>query len=99
VDLAPRSRRARGRDQAFPIDFETATSFVRRVYCPTLVVRAAESQYVTRAQAEQALGLLCDGQLVDIPQSGHGVPWEQPEQLLLVSRSFLAPYAQVVPTR
>jgi pimeloyl-ACP methyl ester carboxylesterase len=89
----------RGRDQAFPIDHETATSIVRRVCCPTLVVRAAQSQYVTREQAERAVGLLGDGQLVEIPESGHGLPWEQPEQLLQVCRSFLTRQAEVVTPR
>lgn len=89
----------RGRDQAFPIDHEITASFVQKICCPTLFVRAADSQYVTREQAERAVGLLGDGQLVEIPQSGHGLPWEQPEQLLQICRSFLAPQVGVVATR
>jgi pimeloyl-ACP methyl ester carboxylesterase len=79
----------RGRDQAFSIDHETTAALARQVRCPTLLVRAAESEYVTREQAEQTVRDLADGRLVEIPESGHGLPWEQPELLLAAVRGFL----------
>jgi len=89
----------RGRGQAFLIDHETAAGFARRVHCPTLLIRAAESQYVTRDVAERAVRLFRDGHLVEISESGHGLPWEQPERLLKASQSFLAPLAEAVRLR
>ena len=75
---------------AFSIDEPTSRSFVQQVGCPTLLIRAVGSQYVTRTQAEETVDQLRDGRLIEVPESGHGLPWEQPEQVLEVVRTFLS---------
>ena len=79
---------------AFSMDDSTAQEMIRKVLCPTVLIRAAESQYVTRDQAARTIGQLQDGRLVQIPASGHGVPWEQPASLLRVIQTFLNPEAE-----
>ncbi len=84
---------------AFQIDEMTVTEQIRKILCPTLLVRATDSQYVTRDQAARTIGRLRDGRLIQIPESGHWVPWEQPERLLQVVRTFLVPRAESAPLR
>jgi pimeloyl-ACP methyl ester carboxylesterase len=87
--------RALGGGLAFQIDEETASSLLRRILCPTLLIRAIDSQYVTRDQAARTIGRLKDGRLMQIPESGHAVPWEQPHRLLATVRAFLNPASEV----
>jgi pimeloyl-ACP methyl ester carboxylesterase len=61
-----------------------------RIPCPTLLVRAAESEVVTPEMARRALAALPDGRLVEIPDADHYLPWEHPAALLAAVRSFLA---------
>jgi pimeloyl-ACP methyl ester carboxylesterase len=86
--------RALGNGLAFWIDDATSQEIVRKVLCPTVLIRGAESQYVTRDQAARTIGQLHDGRLVQIPESGHGLPWEQPDRLLDAVRSFLHPMSE-----
>jgi pimeloyl-ACP methyl ester carboxylesterase len=83
--------RALGDGLAFEMNEAPASEMIRRILCPTLLIRAIESQYVTRDQAARAIGLLPNGRLVQITESGHGVPWEQPRRLLNEVRSFVNP--------
>jgi pimeloyl-ACP methyl ester carboxylesterase len=87
--------RALGEGLAFWMDETTASSLIRGILCPTLLIRAIDSQYVTRDQAARAIGRLKDGRLIQIPESGHGVPWEQPHRLLRAVRTFLNPASEV----
>jgi pimeloyl-ACP methyl ester carboxylesterase len=48
---------------------------IRKVLCPTLLIRGIDSQYLTRDQAARTIGQLPDGRLVQIPESGHSLPW------------------------
>lgn len=80
---------------AFCMDEATASRLLRRILCPTLLIRAIDSQYVTRDQAARAIGLLRDGRLVQVPESGHGLPWEQPHRLHTAVRAFLNPASEV----
>jgi esterase len=91
--------RVLGDGLAFWIDEPVVTELIRKILCPTLLVRAIDSQYVTREQAARTIGRLQDGRLVQIPESGHCLPWEQPERLLQVVRTFLAPRAESAPDR
>jgi pimeloyl-ACP methyl ester carboxylesterase len=52
-------------------------------------VRGAESENLSRDVAERALAALRSGQLVDVPESGHYLPWENPEGLRAAIRAFL----------
>jgi pimeloyl-ACP methyl ester carboxylesterase len=85
--LDPEALRPYG--QAFSIDEATAAALLRQVRCPTLLIRAAESQYVTHEQAERAARQLRDGRLREVPDCGHGLPWEQPERLHAMAEAFL----------
>jgi pimeloyl-ACP methyl ester carboxylesterase len=89
--------RALGGGLAFWMDEATTLALLAKILCPTLLIRAVESQYVTREQAVRTIGRLHNGRLASIPESGHGVPWEQPERLLQMVREFLAPRAESAP--
>ena len=91
--------RALGDGLAFQMDEATVTALIRKIVCPILLVRPIDSQYVTREQAARTIGQLQDGRLIQIPESGHCLPWEQPQQLLQVVRTFLVPGAESAPVR
>lgn len=61
-----------------------------RVTCPTLLVRGGESTLLTREAAERFVARLPAARWVEIPEAGHHVMVDQPEQLLAVIRDFLA---------
>jgi pimeloyl-ACP methyl ester carboxylesterase len=80
---------------AFQMDEATASEQIRRILCPTLVIRALDSEFLTRDQAARAIGLLPNGRLLQLPETGHGLPWEQPQRLLDAVRAFLNPASEV----
>ena len=59
------------------------------VTCPTLVVRGAESDVLSREIAKQMLEARPQTRLVEVPGAGHTVPGEQPAQFLELLRAFL----------
>lgn len=70
-------------------DDEISWTLLSKVTCPTLIVRAAVSEYLSREQAEQMRQVLAQGQVVEIPNSGHAVPSENPSGLIAAVRTFL----------
>jgi esterase len=64
-------------------------ALLAQITCPTLVVRGAESPLLSRATAERMVATLPHGQWVEIPDSGHGVPRDNPEAFLAAVRPFL----------
>jgi esterase len=60
-----------------------------RIACPTLLIRAAESEIYGRATVEQMARTIPDCRYVGIPDSSHRVHWDQPEALVATVRSFL----------
>ena len=70
-------------------DVEELLADLRRVQCPTLLIRGADSENLSRDVAERAVAALPNGTLVDVPEAGHYVPWENPEGLSAAVRAFL----------
>jgi pimeloyl-ACP methyl ester carboxylesterase len=71
-------------------DFETAAwAALARVRCPTLVVRGENSPVLSRENAERMVQTLADGRWIEVPASGHAVPFDNPAGFLAVVRPFL----------
>ena len=68
-------------------------SQVEAIRCPSLWLRGAESKLVKQAEMERAVGRLTaqdkPAKLTEIPQAGHILPLEQPEQANRVVLEFL----------
>jgi pimeloyl-ACP methyl ester carboxylesterase len=60
-----------------------------RVNCPALVVRGPAGE-LGRAEAQEMVRVLPDGHYAEIADSGHLVPWEQPEAFCATVESFLS---------
>ena len=60
-----------------------------RIACPTLVVRGAESDILSPEIAKKMLERLPDGRLAEVPEAGHSVPADQPDEFSRVVRAFL----------
>jgi pimeloyl-ACP methyl ester carboxylesterase len=67
---------------------------LRRVRCPTLVVRGAWSAILSAGEAQRmAREVLASADLVAIPRAGHAVPLDSPESLGASLREFLVAIA------
>lgn len=62
---------------------------LRRIGCPTLLVRGGESDILTAEQAEQVVAALPAGQLAEIAGAGHTVPGDKPAEFARAVRAFL----------
>ncbi len=60
-----------------------------RITCPTLVVRGAESDILSPEIAKRMLDRLPNARLIEVPEAGHSVPGDQPDEFARVVRSFL----------
>jgi|APFre7841882724_1041349.scaffolds.fasta_scaffold03312_4 pimeloyl-ACP methyl ester carboxylesterase len=58
--------------------------------CPTLIVRGAITDIVTRASCEQMLAALKQGELVEIPRAGHMIVEDNPQDFNAAVIPFLA---------
>jgi pimeloyl-ACP methyl ester carboxylesterase len=66
-------------------------ALLSQVTCPTLIIRSAEGESSnTRAITEQMQRTLPNARLVELPNSGHAVPWENPNGLSVLVRASLA---------
>ena len=61
-----------------------------RITCPTLLIRGAESDVYSPELAQRMLAALPDGRVVEVPDAGHTVPGDRPEQFADVVQRFLA---------
>ena len=66
---------------------------LRRVRCPTLVVRAEHDRLVPDEMAERYAELIPDARLEIVPDSGHGLVLEQPEETADLVANFVAEVA------
>jgi pimeloyl-ACP methyl ester carboxylesterase len=98
LDLAPpedppetssRTDPALLRDPRFRKTGMGAWEDVRRVRCPTLVIRGAESDARALWTADAMLARLPQGRLVTIPGAGQGVAQDKPEALARALQTFL----------
>ncbi len=62
---------------------------VANIAVPTLLVRGAESELLTRAVAERFVAEAPDCQLIEVAGSGHPVPLDRPDDFLAATRPFL----------
>jgi pimeloyl-ACP methyl ester carboxylesterase len=62
---------------------------LRRIPCPTLVIRGSESDILSPEVAKKMTEALREGRLVEIPRGGHTVPGDRPEEFDRIVRSFL----------
>ncbi len=60
------------------------------VRCPTLLVRGSESTLLTPEAARSFVAEVANARFVEIPDAGHHVPVDRPEQLLDCLEDFLA---------
>lgn len=60
-----------------------------KITCPTLVMRGSDSDILSPEVAERMLSLLPKGHYVEIPDSGHPIPMDNPEAFEKAVRDFL----------
>ena len=60
-----------------------------KITCPTLVMRGSDSDILSPEVAERMLSLLPKGHYVEIPDSGHPIPMDNPEAFEKAVRQFL----------
>lgn len=60
-----------------------------KITCPTLVMRGVESDILSPEVAQRMLSLLPDGHFVEIPDSGHPIPIDNPLAFEKAVRDFL----------
>ena len=68
---------------------DAAWAMFARIACPTLIVRGAESELLRRETAERMLRTIPTCELVEVPASGHPVPFDNPTGFLDAVRGFL----------
>jgi esterase len=61
-----------------------------KISCPTLIVRGAESDVLSRETAERMATEIPDCRLVEVERSGHTVPLDNPEGFLTAVDKFLS---------
>lgn len=73
-------------------DIDRLWSDVRRIACPTLLVRGAESPMITDAGVERFLRETRHGRIATVAGAGHSVMGDNPAGFLAAVRPFLARY-------
>jgi esterase len=71
-------------------DFERLWEQVRRIRCPTLLVRGAESAILSPEASQRFLDELPGAELAQVPGAGHSVMGDNPAGFLAAVRPFLA---------
>ena len=74
-------------------DFEQLWEDVRRIRCPTLLVRGMESAILTRDAAARFVRELPGSELVEVPRAGHSVMGDNPPGFIAAVRPFLGRHA------
>jgi esterase len=64
-------------------------ALLRKITCPTLVVRGEDSDILSVETAERMARELPHGTLVTVPDAGHSIPLDRPEGFLAAVRPFL----------
>lgn len=70
-------------------DPEPAWAKLRKITCPALLIRGAESDLLGRAAAERMTREIPNCHMVEVPRSGHSVPLDNPPGFLAAVRTFL----------
>jgi len=67
------------------------------VQCPTLLVRGETSDVLSHAGALQMVEAMQNCQLVEIPETGHLVHWDNEDALAATLTDFLSPMRETSP--
>ena len=62
---------------------------LENITCPTLVVRGTETDLLTQETADQMVGALAQGSMVNIERAGHMVFEDNPEDFIAAVKSWL----------
>jgi pimeloyl-ACP methyl ester carboxylesterase len=73
----------------FPIPNRRLSKRLYRQTAPTLLVWGASDAFIPLVYAQRWLDLLPEARLVEIPEAGHMLPYEQPEAVAAAMESFL----------
>lgn len=65
-------------------------SSIDRIQCPTLVVRGAQSELLSADAAQEFASALTEGSFVEISNAGHNIHGDNPYDLLIELRRFVA---------
>jgi len=68
---------------------EALWALLPKITCPTLVIRGSDSDVLTRETAERMTREIPSCQLVEVQDSGHSVPLDNPAGFLAAARPFL----------
>lgn len=68
---------------------EAGWAMLGKITCPTLLVRGAESDLLSKEVAERMCREIADCRLVTIPGAGHSVPLDNPQEFSRAVASFL----------
>jgi pimeloyl-ACP methyl ester carboxylesterase len=68
---------------------EEQWDLLKTIGCPTLIVRGAESDALSRESAERMVEVIPDCRLIEVEAAGHSVPLDNPEGFLVAVRPFL----------
>jgi esterase len=68
---------------------DAAWALLPRIACPTLLVRGAESDILSRETAERMVQEIPDCRLVEVPDAGHSIPLDNPTGFLAAIDPFL----------
>ena len=69
---------------------EAAWALLPRITCPTLLVRGAESDVLAAETAERMVRAIPNCRLVEVPESGHSVPLDNPNGFRAAVEPFLS---------
>lgn len=83
-------RSLRSPDRPLPRpDADSAWAMLPKITCPTLLVRGAESDILSRETADRMVRTIPNCQLVEVPDAGHSVPLDNPSGFIAAVRPFL----------
>lgn len=68
---------------------EDGWALMPKIACPTLIVRGAESDILSRETAERMAREIPGCRLVEVPNSGHSVPLDNPRGFIAAVQDFL----------
>jgi pimeloyl-ACP methyl ester carboxylesterase len=68
---------------------EVAWAALPKISCPTMIMRGAESEMLSRSDAERIIATIPDGRVVEIEGAGHWAPLDNPEGFLNAISDFV----------
>jgi pimeloyl-ACP methyl ester carboxylesterase len=72
-----------------PVEIQHMWTSLANISCPTLLVRGTDSDVLSPELAERMVRSIPDCRLVEVPDSGHSVPLDNPSGFLAAVKTFL----------